>query len=144
LSKVQSTNLNNLIEDGTCSATLSGDPLLSGPANFGGETLTFALLPGSPALEAGDTASCPATDQRGISRPQGSGCDIGAFESQGFTLMLSGGEQSTLINTAFAEPLAITVTANVITEPVGPGGIISFTGPASGASIAPAVVTATT
>jgi len=40
----------------------------------------MALLAGSPALDAADSASCPATDQRGIPRPFGAGCDIGAFE----------------------------------------------------------------
>jgi hypothetical protein len=46
----------------------------------GGPTWTHALLPGSPALDVGDPAQCPATDQRGVPRPQGAGCDIGAFE----------------------------------------------------------------
>jgi hypothetical protein len=44
----------------------------------GGSTRTHALLAGSPALEAG--AGCPAKDQRGVDRPQGSACDIGALE----------------------------------------------------------------
>jgi hypothetical protein len=45
----------------------------------GGLTRTHALLAGSPAINAG--ASCLATDQRGISRPQGAACDIGAYEA---------------------------------------------------------------
>jgi len=48
--------------------------------NNGGNTPTHALLPGSPAVDAGDGAACPATDQRGVTRPQGAACDIGAFE----------------------------------------------------------------
>ncbi|MGB8983705.1 MAG: choice-of-anchor Q domain-containing protein, partial [Anaerolineales bacterium] len=44
-----------------------------------------ALLPGSPAIDRGELSSCTTTaesrDQRGISRPQGSGCDSGSFES---------------------------------------------------------------
>jgi len=39
-----------------------------------------ALLAGSPAIDAGDTASCSATDQRGVSRTQGAACDIKAYE----------------------------------------------------------------
>jgi len=56
------------------------DPKLGDLANNGGPTLTMALLPGSPAIDAGDTAAAPATDQRGISRPVGPAADIGAFE----------------------------------------------------------------
>nr|BBJ47930.1 hypothetical protein SAVMC3_05590 [Streptomyces avermitilis] len=47
-------------------------------ADNGGPTDTTALLPGSPALDAAD--GCPATDQRGVARPQGTACDIGAYE----------------------------------------------------------------
>ena len=57
------------------------DPVLGPLEDNGGPTLTHALLPGSPALGAADEALCVATDQRGVSRPQGDGCDIGAFES---------------------------------------------------------------
>jgi hypothetical protein len=51
-------------------------------ADNGGPTLTLALVAGSPAIDgspAGD--SCLATDQRGVTRPQGAACDIGAFET---------------------------------------------------------------
>ena len=49
--------------------------------NNGGPTLTHALVPGSPAVDAAPAdADCPATDQRGNPRPQGGGCDIGAVE----------------------------------------------------------------
>jgi hypothetical protein len=48
---------------------------------------THALLPSSPAIDAGNPAGCKdqngnllTTDQRGIARPQGGRCDIGAFE----------------------------------------------------------------
>jgi hypothetical protein len=51
-------------------------------ANNGGSTQTLALVKNSPAIDAADNAVCPATDQRGVSRPQGAACDIGAFEYQ--------------------------------------------------------------
>ncbi len=44
---------------------------------------THALVTGSPAIDASPAdADCPATDQRGVTRPQpqGGNCDIGAFE----------------------------------------------------------------
>lgn len=80
------TDVGNLVEvnaDATnnCGTpAVTGDPNLGPLAHNGGFTRTMALLSGSPAIDAGDTAVCPAADQRGISRPQGSGCDIGAFE----------------------------------------------------------------
>jgi hypothetical protein len=49
-------------------------------ADNGGPTQTHALLPGSPAIDAGDNTACPATDQRGVTRPLGAACDIGAYE----------------------------------------------------------------
>jgi hypothetical protein len=76
---------NNLDSDNSCGFTGPGDlpgtnPLLGPLANNGGPTDTYALLAGSPAVNAGDNTFCPATDQRGVSRPQGPACDIGAFE----------------------------------------------------------------
>jgi hypothetical protein len=56
------------------------DPKLGPLANNGGPTLTMALLPGSPAIDAGNTSLAPATDQRGFPRPAGPAADIGAFE----------------------------------------------------------------
>ncbi len=50
--------------------------------NAPGSTATHALRGGSPAVDRGGTSAngCPAIDQRGVSRPQGSACDIGAYE----------------------------------------------------------------
>ena len=62
---------------------LAGMPANLGPLeNNGGATLTHALLTGSPALEAGNDATCLPTDQRGANRPQGLHCDMGAFEAK--------------------------------------------------------------
>jgi hypothetical protein len=134
------TNLgNNLI---------GGSALLAPLGNYGGATQTHALLPGSPALNAGDncvlTNTCAdnnlgfnlTTDQRGsgFDRQAGGAVDIGAFESGGFTLAISGGNlQSTNTDTDFANPLAVTVSANGLGEPVE-GGQVTFTPPESGAS----------
>jgi uncharacterized repeat protein (TIGR01451 family) len=72
----------NLVEDGSCSFPLGGDPVLGVLANNGGSTFTHALLSGSPALDAIPPGSCTATvDQRDYSRPKGAGCDIGAYEA---------------------------------------------------------------
>jgi len=79
----------NLDSDNTCGLTGTGDkpgvsnPLLGPLQNNGGPTHTHALLPGSPALDM-VLSGCPPpdTDQRGVSRPQGTFCDIGAYELQ--------------------------------------------------------------
>jgi hypothetical protein len=57
------------------------NPLLGPLQDNGGPTLTLAPLAGSPAINAGDSAGCPIFDQRGVLRPQGPVCDIGAVES---------------------------------------------------------------
>lgn len=75
----------NLSSDASCNFTSASshnniDPKLGPLADNGGLTKTMALLPGSPAIDAGDDTSAPLTDQRGVSRPQGAHTDIGAFE----------------------------------------------------------------
>lgn len=56
------------------------DPELGPLQDNGGPTPTHALSGWGPAVDAGDPATCEATDQRGVARPQGLVCDIGAFE----------------------------------------------------------------
>lgn len=110
------------------------DLLLGALGNYGGSTQTLPLLPDSSAIDAGDDNLYPAADHRGVARPQGAHCDIGAFESQGFTLSsLMGMPQSTLATTAFGTPLGLVVTANASGELVD-GGLVTFTAPSSGAS----------
>lgn len=65
-----------------CGGSVVGDPLL-GPLTDG----YYPLLPGSPAIDAGDNSICPSIDQRGAPRPvDGDGdsnavCDLGAIEA---------------------------------------------------------------
>ncbi len=72
----------NLIETHTGCGTpaLTGDPQLAALADNGGATFTHALLPGSPALDAGLCLAEAPADQRGVARPQGPACDVGAYE----------------------------------------------------------------
>jgi CSLREA domain-containing protein len=83
----------NLSSDDTCALSGEGDlsarePLLLALGSYGGPTPTHKLSFLSPALEGGSNLHCPIVDQRGISRPQGSVCDIGAFEYDGTPLLL--------------------------------------------------------
>ena len=78
----------NLDSDGSCGLNTTGDlsnvdPLLGPLQDNGGPTFTHALLPGSPAIEAGDDSVLgPPFDQRGEGFPRLSGMhvDIGAYE----------------------------------------------------------------
>jgi len=87
----------NLSSDGSCNFNHAGDlnnhdPLLGPLQNNGGSTETMALLPGSPAIDAGNPTGCTdgqghllKTDQRGMPRPDREdsvGCDMGAYERQ--------------------------------------------------------------
>ncbi len=125
---------------------LTGNPLLAPLGNYGGTTQTFALLPGSPAIDAGyevfaDDARINNLDQRRFVR---SGYpDLGAFESQEFYFIKTGGDrQSTTPGSAFPAPLSVRVVAYWSIEPVN-GGIITFTPPATGASAMLSTTTAT-
>ncbi len=127
---INGTNVNNLTD---------GDPLLAPLAIYGGTTQTHALLPGSPAINAG--GACAGTDQRGVARALGGSCDIGAFESRGFTLAKSSGDTQFVLPGQDFAPLDVLVSGSN-GEPVQ-GGVVTFTGPASGAGIATSPKTAT-
>jgi hypothetical protein len=135
----------NLIGDGTGMTGISNgtnhnlvgtsanplNPLIAPLGNYGGPTQTVALLPGSPAIDAGSAAYGGPTDQRGFSRVGPT--DIGAFESQGFRVTATSGDgQSAAVNTPFTSPLSVTISSD-FGEPVQ-NGVITFTAPASGAS----------
>lgn len=86
---------NNLSSDNSCSgfelteleANLAssladnGGSALIGAAGGEGNIMTLALQDSSPAINAGTNSPCPSTDARNLTRPQGSVCDIGAYES---------------------------------------------------------------
>jgi len=89
ISATLTSNGFNLDSDNTCHLTQPSNkpgvsnPLLGPLQDNGGPTQTHALLPGSPAIDA-VTSGCPppTADQRGVARPQGAACDIGAFEAR--------------------------------------------------------------
>jgi CSLREA domain-containing protein len=95
----------NLANDATCNLDGVGDiegadPLLQPLANNGGLTQTYLLGAGSPAINAGSPACPPpAQDQRGVNRPVGPRCDIGAVEGSSpapsVTLPPTGGATNT-------------------------------------------------
>lgn len=78
----------NFSDDASCGLTAAtsnvktpNDPMLGALADNGGPTQTLLPLAGSPLIDAIPPASCGSNvDQRGVTRPQGPGCDIGAVE----------------------------------------------------------------
>ncbi len=107
-------NVSNLIADGSCSPKVSGDPMLDEPV---GDPAYVPLQAGSPAINAAHPAFCPATDQLGNPRPQGGGCDIGAFEwSAGGAAQQDPGSSSQDLSTCTV------TTTHVLNFRDGPGG----------------------
>jgi LPXTG-site transpeptidase (sortase) family protein len=101
----------------TCGfSTTSADPQLGPLQNNGGPTQTMALQIGSPAIDAGNDTVCNdsanpwsvnGVDQRGLTRPIGAHCDIGAFEAPASAAAANakggaGGAAKTLPTSGFA------------------------------------------
>lgn len=130
-----STGFTNGVQGDLVGTTASPlNPLLGSLANNGGPTPTCALLPGSPALNAGDNSAACAADQRGVTR-----CgtfDIGAFEkeySEPPTLVLLGDNPlAHRAGTSFVDPgatatdvcgadLTGTIVSNITVNSAVPG-----------------------
>jgi hypothetical protein len=73
-------DMNAALTAGSTNNIVGVDPQLGALADNGGPTQTMLPLAASPAIDAGSDANCPATDQRGVKRPQSTHCDIGAVE----------------------------------------------------------------
>ena len=128
---------NSLVEDGSgLPGWLTGDPGLGELKDNGGPTQTMALLPGSPAIDAGnnalalDASGNPlTTDQRGAgyARISGSAVDIGAFEYQTpaptMTTLLA---SSSSLTYGQREVLTATVTTNPPGATTPTGGTVTF------------------
>jgi hypothetical protein len=110
------------------------DPLLTPLGYYGGPTQTHALLPGSPAREAGDPGSAPTLDQRGLPRIIAGHSDLGAFQTQAdpflVTTLQDPGQRSGLLSLREAVNLANVLPGDdtVSFDPALDGGLISLTG----------------
>jgi CSLREA domain-containing protein len=130
------TNTNNLIEVNAASGhmcgtpTLASDPMLGALTNNGGSTPTFALLAGSPAIDAGSNAVCAAApvnnlDQRGYPRTSDGDkngtatCDIGSFEVPVLTVKSTGAEDGWALESGENTNLGGTMNSGATTLRVG-------------------------
>jgi hypothetical protein len=107
----------SLDSDGSChvGALSKVNPLLGPLETDGGPTQIHSLRPGSPAIDAGDKATCTAMDQRGQPRPDlaATACDIGADEYN-------------------ETPPTLTLPANITTPATGPeGAVVTYKAEAS-------------
>jgi CSLREA domain-containing protein len=146
--------------DSTCPGS-NGDPALGPLQDNGGPTQTMALGGASAALDQipYGTASCPAVDQRGVSRPYPAGglCDIGAFElgqtstpQRTLTVTTSGTGSGTVTgsgidcggagHTDCSEPVADGTTIALSTTSAAGSSFTTFTGGGCGAA-SPCTVT---
>jgi uncharacterized repeat protein (TIGR01451 family) len=136
----------NLDSDSTCTGfTLHGNPLVDSLANNGGPTETHALLSGSPAIDAADDTICAASpvnnlDQRGITRPQGTQCDIGAYEKVPaaqalLTVTGAGSGTGTVTATGINCTSTASLTSGDCSQSYDENTIVSLTATASGGSI---------
>jgi hypothetical protein len=106
---------------------LNVKPQLGPLQNNGGPTPTMALLPGSPALNAGDNTGAPAYDQRGPGFPRivNGVIDIGAFEVQS-----NSSQMGSLAVSAFLSPIQAGTSGSFTVTALNPDGSIdtSYTG----------------
>jgi hypothetical protein len=119
-------NLSFGTSDDDCPSTFgSGDPKLGTLADNGGPTPTIALQAGSVAIDQipATGAGCPATDQRGVPRPQPAGgeCDIGAYEyappkCQPVSTQTQAGTPVT-VQLSCADPAGVAVTYAIVSAP---------------------------
>ena len=122
---------------------VTGDPKLGALADNGGPTPTMALGLGSAAIDAAISAICSATDQRGIVRPVGAGCDIGAYESDVLdesppVITVPAG---VFANATGPDGAAVSYSASAVDDVDGPVAVVCV--PASGATFAIGTTTVT-
>jgi CSLREA domain-containing protein len=137
---LNAASVGNMADDATCGANFAVKT--AAQIALGGLTgmpAYYPLLPGSSAIDAGDDASCASTDQRGMTRPQGAHCDIGAYEANAtITLKSTGAQDGWILESTEASKLGGTLDSAAITFRLGDDatkkqyrGLLSFSTGAS-------------
>jgi hypothetical protein len=105
---------------------LNVDPRLGPLQDNGGPTFTRALLPGSPAINAGDNSDSPPFDQRGLERIVGGRIDIGAYELQSLTSTTTS-LASSANPSVYGQAVTFTATVAAVSPGAGtPTGKVTF------------------
>jgi hypothetical protein len=113
----------SLDNDGSCTDFINSSSInLAALADNGGPTQTFALNPGSAALDSGSISCLNLADQRGITRgingvggihfPSFGDCDVGAFESGGIIRTLQFASPSSSIGVGYTNTFPVMLTLN--------------------------------
>jgi predicted outer membrane repeat protein len=146
---------------GFSSNAVTAKPMLGTLQDNGGSTETMALLPGSPAIDAGSNTACAAAappppsntgaggvDQRGVPRPQGSHCDIGAFEVDATSTTLSASPAAATVGGHITLTATVTPSSSHAGTPSGTVDFLDGATPIGSAAVnganASITVTATT
>jgi predicted outer membrane repeat protein len=119
----------------TCTNIITADPLLGSLGAYGGLTQTISLQAGSSAVDTGNDSICAASpvnnlDQRGVKRPQGTHCDIGAFELVQYTISGNAGDAGVVLHYTNVTALTVTSASNgrySFTVPSGWSGTVTPT-----------------
>jgi predicted outer membrane repeat protein len=105
---------------------ITGDPSFGALGDHGGYTQTIPLLAGSSAIDAANSAYATDADQRDVARPQGAGCDIGAYEADApppaLSFMSAGQNVPENVGRARVTAWLSTVTTQDVTFYFGVGG----------------------
>lgn len=117
----------------TCTAVQAGDPKLGTLGNLGGSVPTVGLRAGSAAIDAGQNSTCAGADARGVARPQGGGCDLGAVELRALTFRSQAAYDGWLLEQSESSSRGGTANAGATTLRVGDDsanrqyrGLVSF------------------
>jgi hypothetical protein len=103
----------------TCTFVINADPKLGPLQDNGGNTKTMALGTGSAALDMGNNSTCASRDQRGVTRPQGPACDLGAFEVRMLSFVSAAAYDGTVTESGKATNLGGAVNSDGISLVVG-------------------------
>jgi len=157
-----SSDGNNIDSGSSCTPTVAGDlpntdPLL-GPLQHNPPAPSFletrALLAGSPAIDAAAGCPPPDTDERGVARPEGAACDIGAVETEvsGATTTTTSPTTTSITATTIISATTTTTTSITTTTTITPAtttttttiSVTTTTVPGATTTTTPATTTSTT